>query len=200
MCPITGTAAAVSLATASGYAAAAATVGEFGVAASLISSSSILAATSIAGVAMSTISGYNQSKAAQDQAKYQAAVSRNNQIIADRQAEDTLKRGEIAANAQRLKAQQFASRQFVTMAGQGVDVTNGSSVNLLADTAELGQFDAEKIKGNARQASYEQRVQGYNAGTQAGLYDAQARAQNPLLAGTSTFFSKAGNVASRWQS
>jgi hypothetical protein len=66
-----------------------------------------LAYVSLAATAISTgVSMYGQQqagKAAQAQAQYQAAIARNNQIIADRAAEDALKRGEIAEQNQRQK-------------------------------------------------------------------------------------------------
>jgi len=169
-------------------------------AATIATIQTVSAVASVAGTVMSSIGAMNQAKAAKDQANYQAAVARNNKVIADRQAESMLKQGEEAANQQRLKARQLAGRQLVSLAAQGVDVTVGSSVDLLADTAELTAFDAQKIKGNAAQAAYEKRVQGDNFQTQAGLYDAKASAQNPALAGASTLFSGLGSVASNWKS
>jgi len=157
-----------------------------------------LASLSAAGTVVSTIGSMNQAQAAKDQAAHQAAVDRNNQIIANRQAADTLKRGKEASDAQRAKAEQLKARQLVTLAGQGVDVGAGSSVDLLADTAELGEFDAQKIQSNAARESHSQKIQAANFGSRAGMFQASSDAQNPLFAGASTLLTGAGSVASKW--
>jgi len=158
----------------------------------------VFASVGAAGTAMSALGAMNQAQAAKDQARYQAAIQRNNQIVAERQAADTLKRGKEAADAQREKARQLKSRQLVMLAGQGVDVSSGSSVDLLADTAELGEFDAQKIEGNAARQSHSQKIQAANFGSQAGLFQAKSDAQSPLFAGTSTLLSGVGSVAAKW--
>ena len=158
------------------------------------------AVIAVAGLVMSAYGDMQQSKAAKSQANYQAAVSRNNRIIADRNAADIEKQGKEDANRHRAKVRQMEANQIAGLAGQGVDVTQGTSIDLLADTAELGEFDAQVIESNAGREAYNARVQGMNHGSQAGLYDAKASAQNPTMAGATSLLSGAGQVSDRWNS
>lgn len=84
------------------------------------------------------------------------------------------------------------------MAAQGFDLTEGSNLDLLSETEELGEFDRLKIQNNTEREAYAARVQGMNYESQAGLYRAKAGAQNPFLAGTSSLLSGAGSVAGQW--
>ena len=152
------------------------------------------------GLAMSAFGAYQQVQAGKDQADYQAAVSRNNKIIADRNAEDIEKRGKDEANRYRARVRQLEAEQAVGLAGQGVDITEGTSVDLLADTAELGEFDAQIIESNANREAYNARVQGINYGNQANLYEIQSNSQNPLFSAGTTLLSGAGQVADKWYS
>jgi hypothetical protein len=93
---------------------------------------------------------------------------------------------------------QLEAEQMVGLAGQGVDVTEGTSVDLLADTAELGEFDAQIIESNAAREAYNARVQGINYGNQANLYAAQADSISPLFSAGTTLLSGVGQVADKW--
>jgi len=157
-------------------------------------------AASIAGLAMSAYGAYQGSKAAKGEAKYNEAVAKNNKIISDRNAADITKQGTDEANRYRSKVRRLQAEQTVGLAGQGVDVTEGSSIDLLADTAELGEFDAQMIESNAGRAAYNAKVQGMNFQSQANLYKAKASAQNPAFAAGTTLLSGAGQVADRWNS
>lgn len=194
---LVGTAAIAATSTTAAVAATSGIIGSAGLIGGVVSAGTAL---STAGLAMSVYGAYQGAQAKKDQANYQAAVSRNNKIIADRSAVAITKQGEQEANRYRAKVRQLQAEQTVGLAGQGVDVTEGTSVDLLADTAELGEFDAQMIKSNAARASYNARVQGANFGTQAGLYKAKASAQSPAFAAGTTLLSGAGQVADRWNS
>jgi hypothetical protein len=150
------------------------------------------------GLAMSAVGAAQTSAAQQEQAEFQSKVATNNRILAERDAAAIEKRGEDAASLHKLQAEQLASRQLVSLAGQGVDVSEGSSVDLLADTAELAEFDAAVIRGNAAREAYNMRVRAANFGSQANLFSATAANESPLFAGTSTLLSGAGTVAENW--
>ncbi|MBL4861382.1 MAG: hypothetical protein JKX96_11235 [Acinetobacter sp.] len=154
----------------------------------------------VAGLAFSAYGAYQKSQATKDQADYQSAVARNNKIVSDRNAVAITKQGKDEANRYRSRVRQLEANQIVGLVGQGVDVTEGTSVDLLADTAELGEFDAQTIESNAGRASYNARVQGMNFESQAGLYRAKANAQSPAFSAGTTLLSGAGQVADRWVS
>jgi len=160
----------------------------------------IATAASVAGLAMSVYGSYQAAQSQKDEANYKAGVARNNKIISDRNAASITKQGEDEANKYRSRVRQMEADQIVGLAGQGVDVTEGSSIDLLADTAELGEFDAQTIRSNAGREAYNARVQGSNYQSQAGLYKSQADAQSPIFSAGTTLLSGAGQVADRWNS
>lgn len=157
-------------------------------------------ALSAAGTGVNVLGQAQAGKAAQAQANYQAAVARNNQIIAERQAADALQRGEIAEKQHRLRVGQLAGRQRVALAANGVVVDQGSALDILGDTRELGELDALTIRSNAEREAYGYRVQGANFAADAGLLDARGASARSAasLAGMSSLLSGAGSVADKW--
>ncbi|MFA6051570.1 MAG: hypothetical protein WC762_03170 [Methylobacter sp.] len=93
---------------------------------------------------------------AQNNAIYQAQVdrnsalvSKNNAALALTQRSMTLQRGEIEAqNAMRMQADTIG-KQRASLAANGVDVTEGSALDLIASTEFLGQSDVNTIQSNA---------------------------------------------------
>ena len=157
----------------------------------------------VAAVASTAIAGYGQyqaGQAAKQAGEYNAAVARNNQIIAERQAEDAIKRGDIAADEQRRKTARIGAAQRVGFGSSGLAIDSGSSLDILGDTAAFGELDALTIKNNAQREAYGYRVQGMNYGAEAGL--SLARGQNAATAGAisagSTVVGGLGTAADRW--
>ena len=74
-----------------------------------------------------------QGQAAQQQATYNAAVARNNQIIADRKAADAKERGEIEAQRNELRTRQLIGQQRASAAARGVVVDEGSALDKLIE-------------------------------------------------------------------
>jgi hypothetical protein len=158
----------------------------------------VMDVVAVAGAGMAAMSAMNASQARADTSGYQAAVERNNRIIADRNKVRILEQGKYEANEYRQRTRGYISDQMVLMAAQGADISYGSNVDLLADTAELGERDAQTIEANAAQMGYEAELEGYRASQQADLYATQAANEDPLYAGVSTLFSTGSTVAHRW--
>lgn len=137
-----------------------------------------LAAAALAVSAVGTgVSAYGQmqaGKAQQSQLNYQAAVDRNNKIIADRYANDAIERGKEAEAEQRRKTQQIIANQRVGFAANGIDLGSDVVTETLSDSAMLGELDALTIRSNAAREAYGYKVQGMNY---------EASAQNNVLAG-----------------
>ena len=181
-----------------------------------------LAFSAISG-AFQLFSGIQQSRAAQAQASFQAAVARNNAIIAQRQAEDARLRGEQAAAQISLQEQrdvaktalaqrQLIARQRVAQAGLGQTVDVGSALDITADTAAAGKLDELTLRRNA---AFERQVarnnaereaigfltQGFNFEAEARLADLRRRsARNAgLISAFGTIITTAGKVADKWR-
>lgn len=139
-------------------------------------------ATAIASLAVaaisagvSTVGAIQQSQAQSAQAKYQAAVARNNQIIAQQNADDALKRGDVEEQKQRQKVQLLLGQQRTGFAAQGADLTSGSVLDILGDTAATGELDRLTIRNNAEREARQYMLQGVNFQADAQLYQMQAK-------------------------
>lgn len=152
----------------------------------------------VAGLAFSAYSAVQQSAAAKDSANYNAAVQRNNAQLAEYQAQDAVTRGDKATEDHMRKVAQLKGSQKASMAARGLDLSEGSALNILTDTDLFGEIDANTIQTNAAREAWGYRAQGSNSTAQANLYKAQADNQNPLMAGAGTLLAGAGSVADRW--
>lgn len=155
-------------------------------------------ALSGAGVAMQAQAAATASQSAKNAYEYQAAVSRNNQKIAEWQAQNAIAQGEEAQIEQRRKIASLKGSQRAGLAAKGLDISSGSALNILTDTDYLGELDVLNIKSNAERNAWAQRVQGNNEAANATLLSMRADAENPLLAGAGTLLTGAGTVADRW--
>lgn len=139
------------------------------------------AAISLGATAVGTVTTMmgqrQQAKAQAAQMNYQAGVDRNNKIIADRQAEDAIKRGQAEEEEHRRKVGQIKGAQRVAFASRGIDLGSDVVIDTLSDTAMLGELDALTIRNNAEREAYGYRVQGMNY---------EASAQNNALAAKNT--------------
>ena len=141
-----------------------------------------------------------QARAMQASANYQAGVARNNQMIANWQAEDALERGKRATERQRLQISQLKGRQRSAQAGMGVIVDEDSAGDLLEQSAEFGKLDELNIAANAEREAYALRTRAANFGSQASLLG--MRGDNAYSAGSSGMFGTlvggVGSVAEKW--
>ena len=116
-------------------------------------------------------------EAAQQRGAYEAAVARNNMILAERAAVNAEQRGEIEAKQQRLKTSQLIGQQRAGFAAHGVLVDEGSAGDVTEDTAAFGKLDELTIKHNAEREALGFRTQGMNFQASGEL--AQLRAFQP---------------------
>lgn len=138
-------------------------------------------ALTAAATAMSAYGMYAQGQQQQKQAEYQAAVANNNAIVAnqnaaiqDRAAQDALARGRIDEQQHRLKVAQMKGSQRSALAASGVQVDTGSALDVVADTALMGEMDALTIRSNAEREAYSFLVGAYNARAQASTLQAES--------------------------
>jgi hypothetical protein len=162
---------------------------------------------SLALTAASTVMGAigkSQEAAAQaGMANYQAQVARNNQMVAEWNARRALQQGQVDEQNQRLKSASLLGSQRAALASQGGDVNSGSPLDIQADTARAGEYDAQTIRNNAALKAYGYRVQGANAGAEANLDDfkaGSAMAALPYSVGSSLLGGAKGLLNSKWPS
>jgi hypothetical protein len=142
-------------------------------------------------VAGSAFSAYSKLKAGRDQQK----MFERNAGFADWQATDALERGRTNEKRQRQTTEGVIGSQRTSLAAQNVDVNKGSSLDVQADAAYLGELDALTIRNNAAKEAYGYTVQAQDL-RQRGKYakqEGEMGAINTIVgAGSSILLAKYG--------
>ena len=160
-------------------------------------------AASVAGSVVGGISSYQQGKAAQEQYNYQAQVERENAKIAEQNAAQVRQQGIEESRLQRMKTAQKVASQTTAMAANGVDVTQGTSLDVIEDTAATGELDALQTSYNYETKAMQYDRQANNFLNQANLdvisgRNAYTASRMNTLASGLEGVSKVGNVAEKW--
>lgn len=150
------------------------------------------------GTAMQAYSAYSTSATNKAAYNYQAAVSRNNAMIAEWNAKDVARRGEQDLIDHQRKTAALMGNQRATFAGRGIDMSEGSALNILSDTEYLSKQDELTLKDNTAKAVWQAKMQAYNEGSNAELLQMRSDAENPLFSGGASLLTGAGTVADRW--
>lgn len=132
-------------------------------------------ALAIGGALLGGVSQVASASAQSKAAKYNAEVQRQNAQLADRQAKNVLDAGTREEQKQKAMTQQLMSKQQAAQAANGVDVTFGSPLDLMVDTAKQGAVDATVIRTNAYRNYDDTRNQAVSYRNQASLYDMEAK-------------------------
>lgn len=165
-----------------------------------------LAAGAIAGVAGGVVGGvssYQQGKQQQAYYNYQAQVAEENAKIAQSNAALERQQGIEEARLQRIKTVQAIGSQQTAMAANGIDVTQGTALDVIEDTAAMGELDALQTRYNYERKAiqYEQQANNFqnqsNLDVIAGQNAYSAGKMNALASGIDGV-AKAGSVASKW--
>ena len=112
------------------------------------------AAFMVASMAMGAIQAQQQAQAAQQQADYEAAVQRNNNIMAERAKQDAIRRGKREETLKRLETAQKVGTKRSNLAGSGFAVGTGSALTAQSDIKAMGGVEAQTIRSNARREAY----------------------------------------------
>lgn len=166
--------------------------------------STALMGASTAMQAMGSISsamGSSQSAGAQAGAyTYNSEIAQQNQEIANQNAELASESGEQQAAAQELKNRATVGSIKANQAASGIDVNQGSAVDVRASAAELGQLDAMNIRAEAARQAYAYQNQAQSYGEQSALD--LASASNAKGAGriseTSTILGGLTSASANW--
>lgn len=158
----------------------------------------VMAIAAIASAAMGAVGAAQQSSAAKAQASYQRQVAENNAVIARQNATTIRQRMEVAEDEQRERtaATKGAARARLAANGLLVDDTEDSTaVGLIADIAEMGEYDVLKLRYNYEQEARASEIQGINYDAQAGLFQLQADSTpSAAMAAAGSLLGDAGKV------
>lgn len=159
----------------------------------------------IVSTTMGIVGSVQQGKATQAQYNYQAEVNKRNAEVAQQNADQKRQEGIEESRMQRIKTLQRIGAQQAAMAANGIDISSGTALDTVEDTAAMGELDALTTR--------------YNAETQAQAYENQAnnfsnQANLDVFAGANAYqaskinaigiagqgMAQAGSVASNWYS
>lgn len=143
-----------------------------------------------------------QGQAAMKAAKYNNQVAQMNAKISENRAKDAIERGANEEQKKRQQVQQILGQQQAGMAANGVDITFGSPLDTIVDTAVLGEMDALTIRSNTYREAYDHKVQAANqrAGGQLALMEGRAAKTAGYLDGIGTVLGGVGKAYQGYQS
>lgn len=157
-------------------------------------------ATTVASAGMQFMA-QRQAGAAQSNAlRYEADQATNNSIINERLAADAIDRGRTEEQMHRIKIGQLKGQQTNAFAKNGVVTDSGSALDVLSDTAMIGELESLTIRNNAEREAYGYKVNAQNySASAANNRTAAATAKSSANTGAFTSaLSSAGSVADKW--
>ena len=163
------------------------------------------AVATVASTVLGTVSSVQQGKQQQAMYNYQAQVAEENAKIANKNAANERQTGIEEARLQRMKTLQAVGSQQSAMAANGMDVTQGTSLDIIEDTAAMGELDALQIQTNYERKALAYEQQGLNFSNEsrmdviAGKNAYKTGMINAAQTGLNGV-SKLTNVASKWVS
>ena len=187
MCIITATAISTAIGVSSGIASALAVAGNVALAVGTVAS--------VAGTALGAVGSYQQGKAQAAAYEYQAQVNRENAKIANENAALERQAGLEEARRQRIATLQTIGKQKVSLAANGVDVGYGTSLDIIEDSAMMGELDALMIETEAERRARNYEIQSNNFLNDANLSSFAAR--NARTAGNIGTFAGGLNTIGR---
>lgn len=160
----------------------------------------IAIAASIAGTAISAMGAIQQANATASAERYNEQVARNNAQTAEANQHDAMRRAQGEIDKVRLKQGQLAGKQTVAMAANGVDLASGSPLDILGDTAMMGEMDALTAKNNSDREARNFEVQKNNFLDEANLHSMKASSARSAgtLAAVGTALTGLGSVSGEW--
>lgn len=171
-------------------------------------------ASTVLSTGASVVGQIQQARAQESQARYQAAVARNNAIIQEQNAERARlaaervrQQAEADVETQRGRIGQLEGRQRAALAANGVLLDQGSALDIVIDTATIGELDVQTIRRNAEREAIDIETQASNFDFQAQQLQQESefrRRQASAASGGlgvgifSTVLTGAGTVAGKW--
>lgn len=154
------------------------------------------------GSAVSAYGAYQGAQANAAAANYQAQVARNNALIARQNAAWTAASGAAKEAAQGMKNAAAVGNLKAKQGASGVDINTGSSANVRAAAAELGQLDLATTRSNTSREAYGYEVAATGDVAQANLLQSEASnyANMAPISSLGTFLTGASSVGSKYAS
>lgn len=149
----------------------------------------VMMALTVGSTLMGAAGAIQQGQATASAQRYNAQVQEMNATLSERRAKDALERGAVEEQRKRQQVAQLRGQQTVAMAANGVDLSFGSPLGMLIDTAALGELDALTIRTNANREAYDFKVDAVNK--RAGASMSRASADNAI---TGSYLNAGGTI------
>lgn len=143
----------------------------------------------IGSTLIGAVGAIQQGNAAAEAGRFNARVADMNAELSRRRAKDATERGARAEQQKRQEIAALKGKQVAAMAANGVDLSFGSPLDTIVDTAMLGELDALTIRKNAANENYDYRVQAVNGRADATLSRMSADASQ-----TAGYLNAAGTI------
>jgi hypothetical protein len=132
--------------------------------------------------AAAAASSFAAASAQKKEAKYQAAVQRNNAITLERDAKAAREKARVEMNQKRRKIAQSVGSARAASAANGflVEIEGTTGAALVDDLLIAGEMDLQTLDYNATLQQREFNVRATNSKAQAGLFDLRASNAKPL--------------------
>jgi hypothetical protein len=144
----------------------------------------------IAAAVIGAYSGIKAGNAAKASGEYQQKVADQNAALSDFKAEETGKLGAIQEERQRAKVRQVIGSQRASLAANGIDLSSGTALDLVGETAAFGEEDALMLRYNAMNEAWGYRTQATNFRN-----DGSAAASTGQNQASAAYLTTAGNLA-----
>lgn len=145
-------------------------------------------------IAATLASGAYGAYQANEQGKYQEAMAERSADIQEMQATSARQQGVVAGEQARDRARRIEALQATSLAGSGLDISSGTSLDLFAETATLGEYDAQVAENNAARQAYGFDVQADTS--RASGANARKAGRNRAFGTLLTSGARAGNIYS----
>lgn len=113
-------------------------------------------------MAAQMVAALGQAQSARMKGKFEQQQALMNAQMAELQAQDAVKRGNKEAAGHLKKTRGMVGSQRAAIAAQGIDVSEGSAMDIQTETMEMGIADAQTIRNNARREAFGFRTQSSN--------------------------------------
>lgn len=125
----------------------------------------VILATTLVSAGVQAYSSIQQGKGQAAMAEYQARINENNAVLAEFNAAQARKQGDIEAKQIALRTKQLIGQQKTAFAANGVEVGFGSPIETLVGTEVVGTEDMLFARYNAdlKALGFEQQAQNLNA-------------------------------------
>lgn len=157
----------------------------------------------IASTTMGVVSSVQSGKAQKAQYDYQAKVAKKNAQIAQANADQKRQEGIEEARQQRMKTLRAVGSQQAAMAANGIDISSGTALDVIEDTAAMGELDALTTRYNyeSQAVGLEQQANNFNNQAYLDSFAGQNAYKSGMINAAGTGFkglADTASVASKW--